>query len=404
MNNQINPNSLPTNSQFHAPSPQPTDVAVVGAGIVGLAVAYQAVKQGKSVRVFDRNERAVGASIRNFGLIWPIGQPSGRLIQRALRSQATWRELFTKAGFGIKENGSLHLAYHADEQAVIEEFLEQAGEEYQCQWLSAKEVLEKSPAVKASGLRGGLFSATECTVDPREAIRKLPSYLAEVHNVQFHFGSVVQAIEGNTLRVGSSTYQADHIYVCSGADFETLYPQEFKQVPITKCKLQMMRTLPQPGGWQLGPTLCGGLTLRHYTAFQNCPSLESLSRRYDQEQPLFKQWGIHVMLAQNHLGELVIGDSHEYGQTLEPFNREEIDALILNYLETFAEVPRLEIAERWHGIYAKLPGSTEVVLQPTDEVTIVNALSGAGMSLSFGLAEEILNGKYTLEFVPNVVH
>ncbi|MGD1892605.1 MAG: TIGR03364 family FAD-dependent oxidoreductase [Cyclobacteriaceae bacterium] len=391
-------------STFHPQPSTSTNVAVLGAGIVGLAIAYQAARQGKSVRVFDRNERAVGASIRNFGLIWPIGQPKGSLLQRALRSQATWRELANKAGFGIKENGSLHLAYHADEQAVIEEFLAQAGEEYDCEWLSAKEVLSKSPAVKASGLRGGLFSATECTVDPREAIRKLPNYLFDAYGVQFHFGSVVQAIEGNTLIVGSTTYRADHIYVCSGADFETLYPQEFQQVPITKCKLQMMRTVPQPGGWQLGPTLCGGLTLRHYTAFQDCPSLDSLSRRYDQEQPLFREWGIHVMLAQNHLGELVIGDSHEYGQTLEPFNREEIDALILNYLGTFAEVPRLDIAERWHGIYAKLPGATEVVLRPSDEVTIVNALSGAGMSLSFGLAEEILSGKYAVESIPKAVH
>ncbi|MEO0331232.1 MAG: TIGR03364 family FAD-dependent oxidoreductase [Bacteroidota bacterium] len=382
------------NNQSTSSSLHKTDVVVVGAGIVGLAITYHAAKQGKSVQVFERNQWAVGASVRNFGLIWPIGQAAGSLLDRAKRSQATWRELSSKVGFGLQENGSLHLAYHADEQAVIEEFLHQAGEDYQCQWLSAEEIREKSPAVKMEGLLGGLFSATECTIDPREAIRKLPKYLSETYGVQFHFGSVVNSVEGNILRVGEKTSKADHIYVCSGADFETLFPEEFQQVPITKCKLQMLRTVPQPDGWQLGSTLCGGLTLRHYAAFANCPSLSALAKRFDDEQPLYKEWGIHVMVTQNHFGELVIGDSHEYGLTHDPFDWGDVDQLILDYLSTFAKVPRLEIAQRWHGIYPKLPGATELVLHPSEEVTIVNALSGAGMTLSFGLAEEIMAGEY----------
>ncbi|WKN43408.1 TIGR03364 family FAD-dependent oxidoreductase [Tunicatimonas pelagia] len=380
-------------SSSAAPHFTSSDIIVVGAGIVGLAIAYHAAKQGKSVQVFERNQWAVGASVRNFGLIWPIGQTAGSLLERAKRSQATWRELSTEVGFGLQENGSLHLAYHADEQAVIEEFLNQSDKGYQCQWLSQEEIRKKSPAAKMDGLLGGLFSTTECTVDPREAIRKLPRYLSDTYGVQFHFGSAVQSVEGNTLRVGEKKYRADHIYVCSGADFETLFPEEFQQVPITKCKLQMLRTVPQPKGWQLRATLCGGLTLRHYASFADCPSLPDLDRRFDEEQPLFKEWGIHVMITQNHFGELVIGDSHEYGLTHDPFDREDVDQLILDYLSTFAEVPDLKITQRWHGIYPKLPGATELVLQPTDEVTIVNALGGAGMTLSFGLAEELLTNE-----------
>ena len=374
------------------------DTIVIGGGIVGLAVAYAAARRGQSVAVFERNNQAVGASIRNFGLIWPIGQPPGPLLQRALRSRASWLELAEAAGFWVNRNGSLHLAYHADEEAVLREFLESSGNQgYQVEWLSPEAIAQRSPAVRPEGLRGGLWSATELTVDPREALIALPKYLAEQHGVAFHFNRAVSRIDGSRLWVGDTVYEAGQIFVCSGSDFETLYPEQFAATNITKCQLQMLRTAPQPSDWQVGPTLCGGLTLRHYAAFQDCPSLAQLDVRYDQENPAFKEGGIHVMLAQNGRGELVIGDSHTYGPTPLPFSSDKIDNTILEYLRTFAQVPDLRIAERWTGIYPKLPGHTEWVATPSESVTLVNALSGAGMTLSFGLAEEVVGAEYAMQ-------
>ncbi|SDL85697.1 FAD dependent oxidoreductase TIGR03364 [Catalinimonas alkaloidigena] len=371
------------------------DVAVVGAGIVGLATALANARRGQRVVLLERSPRATGASIRNFGLIWPIGQTAGPALQRALRSRDIWQEVTQQAGIWTRPNGSLHLAYHPDEWQVLQEFAAQAmGQGYACRLLSPDAVRQKSPAVKPEGLQGGLWSETEMTVDPREAIRRLPDYLHETYGVRLCFNETVTEIEAPYVHTATTTWEVDRIFVCSGSDFETLYPQHYAASGITKCKLQMMRTAPQPGGWQLGPSLCAGLTLGHYTSFSQCPSLPLLQQRFAEELPEYVSRGIHLLLAQNGRGELVIGDSHEYGDNPEPFDREDTNQLILRYLRTFADVPSFEIAERWHGIYPKLAGHTEWVTEPAPGVTLINALSGAGMTLSFGLAEEVVQGTY----------
>ncbi|MGR3782612.1 MAG: FAD-dependent oxidoreductase, partial [Albimonas sp.] len=58
-------------------SPMSYDVAVVGAGILGLAHALAAARLGKRVVVIERDAQANGASIRNFGFVTVNGQQAG---------------------------------------------------------------------------------------------------------------------------------------------------------------------------------------------------------------------------------------------------------------------------------------------------------------------------------------
>jgi glycine/D-amino acid oxidase-like deaminating enzyme len=152
----------------------------------------------------------------------------------------------------------------------------------------------------------------------------------------------------------------------------------------------MMRAVPNGNGFSIGPSLCAGLTLRHYSAFAKCASLKKVDERYDNELMDYKTHGIHVLLSQNNHGELTIGDSHHYGRTMEPFDEEHIDAVILKYLHSFTSMD-YRITERWHGIYPKIQGNIDLVMEPQPGVVIVNGLGGAGMTLSFGLAEEVTN-------------
>ncbi|MBC7776933.1 MAG: TIGR03364 family FAD-dependent oxidoreductase [Phycisphaerae bacterium] len=367
------------------------DVAVVGAGIVGLATANAAASKGLKTIVFERNPRAAGASVRNFGLVWPIGQPAGPLFDRAMHSREIWLDIASKSGVQVKQNGSLQLAYHDDELDVLHDFLKNAeGAGYQVKLLTPNEVAAHSPAVKTDGLKAGLWSGTECTVSPRHAIPQLAGYLEKELGVEFCFGSAITHVDSGILSDFYDIWQAERIFVCSGADFETLYPRIFRESGITKCKLQMLRTSAQPKDWELGPSLCAGLTLLHYSSFAHLKSLETVRDRYNRENPDFARYGVHVLVSQNHNGEIILGDSHEYGWDVSPFDSEEINRLILNYLETFAHFPDAAIAETWHGIYPKLPGKTDFVAEAEPGVWIVNGLSGAGMTMSFGLASELV--------------
>lgn len=365
---------------------------VIGAGIVGLATTRALSNLGWKVRVFERNPKPIGASIRNFGMVWPVGQAQGETYDRALRSRAIWLELSKKANFWAAETGALHLAYTDLENNVINEYVEAMKGIKSAHYLNPEQTRAKSPAAVINGLKGSLWTEEEVIVDPRQAIWQIADYLESLEGVTFEWSRAVHEINGNKVFSGNKSWEADLIMVCSGADFETLYPEMFAQTEITKCKLQMLRLVKQPDNWRIGPPLCAGLSFIHYKGFHVSPSLSKLREVYEQQYPDLLDLGIHVMVSQNGNGQLTVGDSHEYGLHLDPFDRQDINDKILQFLKNFAAFKDWKIESTWHGIYPKMTdGATEFIKQAEDHVWIVNGLGGAGMTLSFGLGEEVVN-------------
>ncbi|MNS31125.1 bifunctional tRNA (mnm(5)s(2)U34)-methyltransferase/FAD-dependent cmnm(5)s(2)U34 oxidoreductase [compost metagenome] len=364
---------------------------VIGAGIVGLGTARALAIKGYKVKVFERGSFASGASVRNFGMIWPVGQPQDTLYERALRTKSIWKEIAGEAGIWYDEVGSMHVAYQKDELAVIEEFVTAEKGNRPLKMLTPEEVKSYSPAAVQQGLLGGVFSADEMIVESRVAVHQVAAYLQKKFDVEFYWDTAISSITYPTVISGTKSWSADHIFICNGVDFETLYPETFSQAPITKCKLQMMRLEAQDENWRIGPALCGALSLTHYQSFKIAPSLAALKERIANQYPEMVKWGIHVMVSQNHLGELTIGDSHEYGLTFDPFDSAQINQYIMDYLKTFADFKNWNLQQSWNGIYAKMTnGATEFIHSPEQGVTIINAPGGAGMTLSFGLTEEVV--------------
>jgi D-hydroxyproline dehydrogenase subunit beta len=367
------------------------DDAVVGAGILGLAHAYQLARRGRRVVVLERHPRATGASIRNFGMLWPIGQPFGPMRALARASLQVWLEVLASGGFWHERAGSLHLAYRDDEAHVLKEFAQESrthGEVVEL--LSPTQVRARSATVKRVGLQLALWSRDEVCVDPREVVAGMPQWLQRDYAVDFHFGCHVTAVSLPDVRSGERTWSAQRLWLCCGDQLDTLYARQIAECGLARCKLQMMRSLPGDNAWRIGPMLAAGLTLRHYDSFRDCNSLPALKQRIARESPWYDRYGIHVLVSQNGHGELTIGDSHEYDAAIEPFDKAEIDEWILAYLKTFLDAPELRIASRWNGTYVKHSTQPYVVIHPEPNVVAITGVGGAGMTLSFGLAGQVV--------------
>ena len=367
------------------------NIGIVGAGIAGLAHAWSAAQRGHRVTVFERTRVASGASIRNFGMVWPIGQPSSN-IGVALLSRQRWVQLTQESGIWANPYGSLHLAHRADEWAVLQEFYELKRDSEigpHLKLLSPQQAIQRSPAINPHGLMGALDCDLEICVNPSETIRKLPDWLTQRYNVSFCFETSVVEVETGRLKTSDNrSFHFDRIIVCSGHDLETLYPAELAKFPMRRCKLQMLSTVSQPQPWKLGAHLASGLTLRHYDSFRCCLSLQELVDRIAAETPELNQFGIHVMASQDNHGRVVLGDSHEYEDQIEPFDSLEIDELILRELHKIICLPSWKLERRWHGIYAKTPDGVAINHQPEAGIHICTGLGGAGMTMSLGVAEK----------------
>jgi glycine/D-amino acid oxidase-like deaminating enzyme len=154
----------------------------------------------------------------------------------------------------------------------------------------------------------------------------------------------------------------------------------------------MMRTGPQKNGWELGPALAAGLTLRFYPAFEICTAtLPKYKARVARELADYDRFAIHTLVSQTADGALTLGDSHEYGRAVDVFNKTEIDELVMRNVREFLVAPDLSIAQRWYGVYAKHPDKSWVAIDAGPGVRIVTAVGGSGMTLSFGLAEQMIS-------------
>jgi FAD dependent oxidoreductase TIGR03364 len=364
------------------------DLVVVGAGIVGLGVALAAARKGKRVAVVERNARAVGASIRNFGFVTVSGQRAGAHWARARRSRDIWAEIVGDAGIEVLHRGLVMPAYRPEAEAVLDAFLDtEMGAD--CRRIDRQEALERVPAIRPDGMRAALWSPHELRVESREALPRLAAWLEERHGVTFLWNTAVRSVEGDRVETSRGPLRADATVVCPGDDFSTLFPERIAPHGLRVCTLQMLRIRPaRPVAF--GAAVMSDLSFGRYEGFSALPEGQALVVKLVQELPELHQAGIHVIAVQSADGSLVVGDSHVYGDAPAPFAREEIDRLILDQFDRMLDLPGRAIVERWTGTYASSSDEVVLVDRPADNLRLVMVTGGTGASTGFALGEQVV--------------
>jgi len=363
------------------------DLAVVGAGILGLASALAGARRGLRVVVIDRDASANGASVRNFGFVTISGQQRGTMWQRARRSREIWQEVSAAAGIPVLQRGVWMVARRAEAACVLEAFMttEMAAG---CRLLDPAEARRQCPQLPMPDLAAVLESGAELRVDSRDAIPRLADWLAAAHGVTFLRATSVRAIELPQVHTSRGVLRTEHAIVCAGDDFYSLYPERFGTFELTRCKLQMLR-LANPG-FRLPAVLMSDLSLARYHGFAELPAAAALAQRLRADQPGQVGHGVHLIVAQGADGSLIVGDSHAYGSTPDPFSSDAIDALILEEFRLALGIEPPPVLERWIGTYASASDRQVLIDAPEARVRLATVTCGAGASTGFAIGEELI--------------
>ncbi|MGN6607283.1 MAG: TIGR03364 family FAD-dependent oxidoreductase [Jatrophihabitans sp.] len=361
--------------------PGAADVVVVGAGIVGLGLALQAIDAGLSVIVVERDDHAVGASVRNFGHVGTTGQ-SGVALDYALAARETWLRVAGASGAWLRSAGTVVVARADDELATLAEFADRRGAA-RVRLLTAAEVDGRTGIGSSIG---GALLPLDLRVDARAAIPAVTAWLA-ARGVRFLWSTAVTAVENGRVDTTRGTIGADRVFVAVGHDVDRFFPDAADDAGLVRCALHML-AVDAPGGGRLDPAVLTGHSLLRYGGFLECPSAELVRARLMREQPATIEAGLNLMFTPRPDGSLVIGDTHAYARTHDPFDDEAGYRLVLDETARLLGVPQLAVRQRWRGVYAS---AREPYLRhsPAPGVHVASVTSGIGMTTAFGFTAAV---------------
>ena len=306
---------------------------------------------------------------------------------RARRTREVWSEVAAAAGIPVVHSGLWMLARRPESVDVLQAFLE-TEMATGCRLLTPAEARRRCPDLAVADLGAVLESTIELRVESRESIPRLAAWLADSHGVTFMRNTSVVGVETPSVHTSRGVVHADRVAVCPGDDFNGLYADRLQMYALTRCKLQMLR-LASPG-FRLPGALMSDLGLGRYAGYADLGAAGPLKARLAREQPEHLKHGIHLIVVQSADGSLVVGDSHHYATTPDPFSHEEVDALILEEFRAALGINPPPVVERWIGTYASASGRPVLLDAPDPAVRIAIVTCGAGASTGFAIGEEVV--------------
>jgi glycine oxidase len=236
-------------------NPNKPNVAIIGAGVIGLAIAWRLATRGTPVQVFDRGAAGAGASRAAAGMLAACAEAEPgeeALVALGREGQARWpafaAELLAASGIDVelRPEGTLLLALTADDQArLTHQLVFQQSLGLPLKWISAADTRRREPHL-AGKLAGAVFSPEDTQVDNRKLVAAL-RVAAEAAGVRVSEYQPVSAISSRGGRVdgiilGDGTkVAADVVVLAAGAWARSIEGVDPKlRPPVRPIKGQML--------------------------------------------------------------------------------------------------------------------------------------------------------------------
>lgn len=366
------------------PTP-PYEVVIIGAGIIGLAHAYTAIQQGNRVLVIDRDARANGASIRNFGHACFSAQ-SARLMDLTWVAREGLLKAAATVGFAAQECGTVVVARTDAEMAVLKQLC--AAQPLSVELLDELQVHQRLGGLTPE-VPGGAYLPLDVRVDPRTLLAQLADWVATHPAGEVQWSTSLQQITSDgdhqVVHTSRGPLWAERVLVCVGHDVDYLYPELAADAEVTRCRLNMARVV-LPQSVVLEPAVLTSTSIARYPAFTEMPAAPELIHQLHHRAPQLLDVVANVMCTQAADGTLIVGDTHHYGQVAPPFMTEADTDVVLADLADALGVSGFKVVERWQGVYANSPRQNVLRANPVPGVELVTVTTGVGMTLAFGLA------------------
>jgi FAD dependent oxidoreductase TIGR03364 len=360
------------------------DLVVIGAGVVGLAHAVEARARGLSVVVVERDVRAVGASVRNFGHIGTTLQ-GGEAAAYAAATRERWLDLAPKVGFEVLEAGTVVVARSEAELAVLEEFA--AEHPGLARLLGPGQVRDLFPLATAE-VTGGAHLPQDLRIDPREAIPALAAWL-ESTGVRFAWNTHVGSVEEGVVRTSRGDFHGARTVCACGHNLDRLFPGIAEDYGLQRCLLHMFE-VRAPGNVRIGPAILTGTGMLRYPALAAMPSVPAVRAEIEKQHPELLDRVVNLMLTQRPDGSVILGDTHHYDRTHQPFDDERVAELLLREGSRLLGA-KLTVRRRWRGLYAESPMTDFLIAQPHPGTRVVSVTTGIGMTTALGVAPAVLD-------------
>ena len=294
------------------------------------------------------------------------------------------------AGIRIEHAGLAVAVRRPEAAAVLEAFrTTEMGEG--CELLSPTEAGRRFPMLRTDDLQAVLASPHDLRVESRIAVPALAKWLAEVHGVTFLYQTLAKEVAPPVIETTRGPVRTRLCVVCPGDDFLSLYPERISAYGLVRCKLHMLRVASVGAMPRFNAAVMSDLGLVRYLGYAELPEAAALKQRLESEQGQHLANGVHLIAVQSEDGSLVVGDSHHYDATPDPFGPEAVDELIMDEFRQVLAWPTPVIRERWIGTYSSASDRLMLVDRPSDAVRLVMITSGTGASTSFAIAEEVID-------------